>query len=699
MANLNIAIAISAKDQGASGVLGGITKTLGGLGNVAGGLLVGGLGLATVGIGALGAGLALAVNEAMGAQEVMAQTQAVIKSTGGAAGMTAEQIGELATSLSLSSRFSDDAIQKGENLLLTFTNIGGDVFPMATQAMVDMAAAMGTDISGGAIQLGKALKAPIAGISALSRVGVIFTAAAAAATFGGQMDVLKNRLLNVAEAIGGPLLDVGGRLIDKFLLPALPVIEQVGTTIATMAASAVDAFSVFGDDIPGAIANVLYYLDQFIPGAADVGDAFLNIVGVVQDNLPQVKAIVADVFGWITAHSEEIKGALIAVGVVLAGAGIISGILAVGAAVAALVTPVGLVIAAAALLGAAGAGHGGDIHGKTAAVWAWLQPLLAELWIWLQVNIPVALQLLANFWTGALLPAINTVWAWIQGTLFPLLAQLGVWLQTNIPIALQALANFWTTVLQPAIAGVINWVVTNMPAILATVQRIFAGVQSVVAVVLPAVQGIIKGILTGIQTFWNAWGVTILAMLSNIFENFGLVFDAFGAAFRGDWTRFGEDLRKIWDNAWENIKLLLSNALQVFLSIDWGGIGSAIMQGIANGIQAYSYLLTEAAKSAAQAAFEAAKGFLGINSPSTLFATIGANMMFGMAQGISDNTELPSRASERAAASSAGAASAAPAGAGQTVNHNYYVTAQYPYQDERSLVEDLSLFTRLRGST
>ncbi|MEO7836977.1 MAG: hypothetical protein ABIS21_04990, partial [Acidimicrobiales bacterium] len=70
----------------------------------------------------------------------------------------------------------------GANMLLTFTNIrntagkGNDVFTQATKTLLDMSVALGTDASTSAIQLGKALNDPIAGIGALSRVGVTFTA-------------------------------------------------------------------------------------------------------------------------------------------------------------------------------------------------------------------------------------------------------------------------------------------------------------------------------------------------------------------------------------------------------------------------------------------------------------------------------------------------------------------------------------------
>lgn len=117
-----------------------------------------------------------AVSEAANGQKEFDQLGAVLKSTGGAAGVTAKQAEDLATSLQSVTTYSDQAVLGAENLLLTFTNIGKDVFPQATQTVLDMSTAMGQDLKSSALQLGKALQDPVLGITALHDVGVNFTA-------------------------------------------------------------------------------------------------------------------------------------------------------------------------------------------------------------------------------------------------------------------------------------------------------------------------------------------------------------------------------------------------------------------------------------------------------------------------------------------------------------------------------------------
>jgi len=139
------------------------------------------VGSAAVLLGGLGAVNFLkdSVGEAREAQKVGALTEQVIKTTGGAAAVTAKQVESLSTAISNKTGIDDEQIQSSANMLLTFTNVknqvgaGNDVFNQATQTITDMSAALGQDGKTSAVQLGKALNDPIKGITALQRVGVV----------------------------------------------------------------------------------------------------------------------------------------------------------------------------------------------------------------------------------------------------------------------------------------------------------------------------------------------------------------------------------------------------------------------------------------------------------------------------------------------------------------------------------------------
>ena len=125
----------------------------------------------TLGGLAIGAGFRMATNEFEEAEKAARRTESVIRSTGGVAGVTAEDVSNLADQLARLSGQDDDLIQANANLLLTFTNIrnvGPDkIFDDANLAALNLAAGLDTDLKSATLQLGKALNDPVKGMTAL----------------------------------------------------------------------------------------------------------------------------------------------------------------------------------------------------------------------------------------------------------------------------------------------------------------------------------------------------------------------------------------------------------------------------------------------------------------------------------------------------------------------------------------------------
>lgn len=173
------------------------------------------------------------------AQNEQAQLAAVLRSTGEAAGWSAAQLNEMATSMSRASTFSAGEITKAQTRLLSYTGVVGEQFPKAMQAVIDMAARMGMSLEQSAETIGRSLDIPSQGLTALTRQGFRFTdaqkelvkqleetgrvaeaqaivlsalessyggaALAARNTFGGSMQALKNEINNLMTGEGGSL--------------------------------------------------------------------------------------------------------------------------------------------------------------------------------------------------------------------------------------------------------------------------------------------------------------------------------------------------------------------------------------------------------------------------------------------------------------------------------------------------------------
>lgn len=225
--------------------------------------------------------------EAREGQKVGALTTAVIKSTGGAAKVSAEQVGELAGAISKKVGIDDEAVQSGANLLLTFKNVrnetgkGNDIFNQATASMVDMAAGMAAasggsvDFRSAATMLGKALNDPVKGLAAMSRVGVQFSKSQANSikkmvesgnTMGAQKAILKE--LNAQ--FGGAAASQA-TAADKASVAWGNLKEEIGTRLLPVA----DRFAKWAtDDLVPAMSDAVDWIDKH-------KDAIIRVTGAL----------------------------------------------------------------------------------------------------------------------------------------------------------------------------------------------------------------------------------------------------------------------------------------------------------------------------------------------------------------------------------------------------------------------------------
>lgn len=462
-------------------------SVLGGLGKVADTVLKVGLMAAGAALAATGAFLGDSVKAAMEAEEVMADLNAVLASTGGAAGWTADAAEKLATSLASMTRFEDETILRGQAMLLTFTNIGKDVFPMATEAMLNMSQKMGTDVKTTATQLGKALNDPINGVTTLRRVGVMLTdqqeqqvkslvalgkteeaqkvilgelekefgglARAAGATNAGQFDILKNKFGDLKETVAGALLpainQVTGGLIKMLDNPKIKT-----------------ALNKFG-------AGIERIMMGFSASPKAGGFAILTALGLdndqaraALDTISRIATAIGSLFTFLTQHGRDVAAVMSGIITALAGAKIITAIMGIVTAVqtaggvmaflATAINPVTLaiagIIAVAALLGAAWAGNWFGIRDTLTAAWeGTIKPALTQLWTWLSTNIPLAINTLSTIWTTILLPALTTVWQWMSQNLIPLFTALATLFSLTLQLAIQGLVKIWNETLRPAL--------------------------------------------------------------------------------------------------------------------------------------------------------------------------------------------------------------------------------------------------------
>lgn len=208
--------------------------------------------------------------------KVAAITENAVRATGGAAKISASQVGDLAAAISKKTGIDDEAIQSNANLLLTFKNVrnevgaGNDIFNQATAAAQDLSKAGFGSADSAAKMLGKALNDPIKGMSALGRAGVTFT------------EAQKQQVAAMVEA---------GDVLGAQKIIMAEVQSQVGGAAEATATAGDKAAVAFGNLQEAVGAKLLPVVDQAAVGLADfiagmedgtgAGGTFAGILGTV----------------------------------------------------------------------------------------------------------------------------------------------------------------------------------------------------------------------------------------------------------------------------------------------------------------------------------------------------------------------------------------------------------------------------------
>jgi len=254
------------------------------------------------------------------------------------------------------------------------------------------------------------------------------------------------------------------------------------------------------------------------------------------------------------------------------------------------------------------------------AIWSVVTGLantaLQNLISYLQTNLPI--------WIATLLQWGTALWQWVQNAVPLILEQLGIWFNQVVAYFAANLPTWIATLLTWAIAFV-QWITDSIPI------------------------AIVK---------YSEWVSTVIGWLTTVGLPAFYEWTAKARAALLDWIvnelipKVGPLLQQ-FANAWIQYLGELAKSLATAAS----NIGKAIVDGIANGSTAYASAIDDAARSAAQAALNAAKSLLGTKSPSKVFASdVGLPMAQGMAVGLAKGAPLVAATAGQTAAAGLGGA-------------------------------------------
>ncbi len=574
--------------RAASGGMNGFLKTALG---VAGGVL---------GFMAVKDAIMSCVDAAGESQQVMAQTVAGIKSTGGVAGMTAQAVADLADHISQLSGIDDEAVQTGENMLLTFTNVGKSVFPQATQAIADMA----TKMNGGAIPsaqqmqqqallVGKALNDPIKGITALTRVGV---------TFSDQQKTQIAQMMKAGDVAGAQKV-ILGELQKEFGGAA----EAAGDTFPGKMAKFQVALGNMQETIGGAIIPILSDLMSGfqpvmqaiaagLPGALDaLKSAFAPVFSAIGDAVKQLGPVIGQVVSTLTSGG----GAAGATGPFAAIKDVLTTLLPVvmdvGRSLIANLLPIFQSL--------------GPVISQVASVFKGsILPVLQTLWANIQANVLPALRNIITAILGNLVPAVLRLVQAIAPVLMPVLNVLGFILGNIVGPALVLVVNVLGFLIN-VVATVVGWVV-NLVMHIGDLGTMFQQLVVWGATLHAQLMAKIGALVLGIIGFFQQLPGRVIGLVV------GLVTGVLG--WIGNLER--QAIAKVIE--------LATGFIQQFQQLPGRlvAIGGDIIHGLLEGLKGAAGAVISWITGLAGNIISSVKGVFGIHSPSTVFMDIGYNL-------------------------------------------------------------------------
>lgn len=445
----------------------------------------------SVAVAAFNAELYVAYDAAADAEYALAKVDFIVSGTAERTGVATEEVLALADGMSKVVPIDDEVIATAAALGLTFDGVTEDNLGPLLSAAADLGELTGKDLPSQMRELSLAITdtdkatrlfrsanitltdaekdqlaqmnkvGDTAGVTKfildqLAKKGVLGLAEAMGDTNKGQLTIMQTMLGNLQEALGGGFLDA--------------VTEAFGK------------ISEFASD------------PQTIQFFTDLGASIGTFASDVISRIPDLIDVFNGIATWFSDNKPLIIGILAALGVAIAAFGFTVAATAIStiSALAPILIAMAVIGAGAALLYTVWTENWGGIQEIVAQAWTQIQPIVQTLYDWLSVNIPIALQVLSDFWTTVLLPAIQTVFEWIATNLIPLWVSIVEWLAVNVPAAIQALSQLWTGTLLPAIQAVWAWISNN---IIPLFQAIAGLISAVLNVALTALAGIWQNIL------------------------------------------------------------------------------------------------------------------------------------------------------------------------------------------------------------
>lgn len=442
----------------------------------------------------------------------------------------------------------------------------------------------------------------------------------------GGFDKFKNALAGVLPLLGvlgaGGLGSVISRIpILRGMLPGLSGGLAALASPLGLAAAAMVGFVLSGSDVEGLVSTVSGVVDGVVAALPGMVDALVQMAPKVVDSLLTAAAGLLGAGAQIV--SKLVEGTVLALPVLITGA-----VALVDGLVEAVLTALPVLVES-----------------------AW--PVVGALVQGIMDALPVLVEGAVALVSGLVQAIIDNLPLLLSGALALVLALVDAIVQ-NLPVIVDGAIALLTALIDGLLGNIPALIDTAIELVLALVEGIVNALPQLVGAAIQLIIALVSGLLSALPQIIGAAIQIVVALVAGLLGAIPRIVAA--------------------------LPRLVSAIKDGFTSVDWGAIGSNIIEGIKNGLTNFASGLVEAAKGVASRVMDGFKSFFGIHSPSRLMRDqvgrqIGAGMALGIresAQNVAGEVEAVSRAAMDAAKTKVGQISSA---VGDLVGFNTPTTA------------------------
>jgi phage-related protein len=200
----------------------------------------------------------------------------------------------------------------------------------------------------------------------------------------------------------------------------------------------------------------------------------------------------------------------------------------------------------------------------------------------------------------ALLPVMLSFTSALNGLVQQVLPPLAAFIREKVVPAMTAIADVINATVGPALNAIMGWITSVGDTMRTQTDGPFAYLQQWFEKVMPLIQTLVGNVTAALTEFWTAHGEQITAIVTTLLNGLYILWDtqlktildivtAFFQLLTGDWEGAGETLKGVVERWWDvlqgAVRFVIDHVRDAWTSVDWGGIGQTIIDGIIDGLR------------------------------------------------------------------------------------------------------------------